>query len=151
MCCSPGEASSSTRRRTARHFLGVVRLLRRREDRFLQHVREGTFASFIAIANAAGQSLVAAMFAPRLGDRLQLGIGRVAAQFAKMPLDRLHLDERQIELSFAAQTLQPGVVERQQRDGASFKPIRRADMETFQTQRSVHHLLDRIVRQNFGA
>ena len=39
------------------------------ENGFLQHVLEGALAIFVAIANPPGQCFVAAMFAPRLGDR----------------------------------------------------------------------------------
>ena len=56
----------------------------------------------IAVVDPPGQRLVAAMLAPRLGDRLQLHVGRVAVQRAKMGLDRLHLHQRQIKLPLEA-------------------------------------------------
>ena len=55
-------------------------------------------AVLVAIADPAGQRLVAAMLAPGLGDRFQFDVGRIAAELAEMGLDRLHFDQRQIKL-----------------------------------------------------
>ena len=71
------------------------------EDRFLEHILEVPLAMFVAIANAAGKRLVAAMLAPSLGDGLQLDVGRLAAEAAEMGLDRPHLVEAQIQLPLA--------------------------------------------------
>ena len=56
----------------------------------------------VAVSDATGQRLVAAVLAPRLRQRLQFDVGRVTLQLAEIPLDRLHLDQGQIELAFAA-------------------------------------------------
>ena len=73
----------------------------------------------VAVANPASQGLVAAMLAPRLGDRFQFDVARVAAERAEMGLDGLHLDQRQVELAFEAQSLQGRVVHRAARKGSS--------------------------------
>ena len=54
-------------------------------------------AMFIGVGDASRERLVTAMFAPGLGDRFQLNVGRLSTQIAVMVLDRLELDERQAE------------------------------------------------------
>ena len=49
------------------------------EDCLLEHVLEVPLAALVAIADAAGQRLVAAMLAPRLRDGFELDVRRARA------------------------------------------------------------------------
>ena len=122
-------------------------LLRGGEDRFLEHVLELPLAVLVAIGDAAGERLVAAMLAPGLGDRFQLDVGRIAAELAEVLADRLHLGQLQIELPLAAEAHQGVVVELADRHGADFEAIGPAEVEPRERQRADDDLLDGVVGQ----
>ena len=75
-----------------------VQILGRLENRFFQQVVDDLSLE----SDLALQSLVRAMFAPRLRDGLELAVGRVSSQVAKVRLDRFHLLEAERKLPLAA-------------------------------------------------
>ena len=81
-------------------------------------------AVLVAIGDPAGQRLVAAVFAPGLGERFQFDVGRIAVQLAEVLLDRLHLDQRQVQLARAAQLLERGIVQFANRHADQLKLVR---------------------------
>ncbi len=107
----------------------LANLLRGSEDRFFEHVVEAPLPLRAAIGDSAGERLVAAMLAPGLGNRFQLGVGGIAAQFAKVRLNRPHFDQRQIELPFAAQAEERLVVHVAKRHRDELNLIRRTEFE----------------------
>ena len=100
------------------------------------------------VRDPPGQRLVAAVFAPRLRDRLQLDVGRIATDLAKVILDRLHLGQRQVELPLPAQSHQAIVVERTQRDRDQLEAVARSQLQPIEGDRPNHDLLDGVVGQH---
>ncbi len=125
----------------------LAQLLRRREDRLLEHVLELPLAPFVAIRNPPSERLVAAMFAPRLSDRLQLDVCRIAVQLAEVRADRLHLGRLQVELPLAAEPHQGIVIQFADRHVLEREWSRLADAQFGHRQRPEHHVLDRVVGQ----
>ena len=118
------------------------------ENRLAEHVVELPLLPVVAITNASGERLVAAMLAPGLGDGFQFNIGRIAADGLELGLNRLHFDQREIQLALQAETLQSRVVHRPERHGPQAKLVRRAHVQAAKRKRPDNHLLDGVVGQN---
>src|SRR5205085_10842760 len=110
-------------------------------------VAKQAFAVGVTVINTPGQCLVAAVFAPCLGNRLELNVRRIALELAKMLLNGSHFGQRQIELSLATQLQERIVVERAQRDRNQIEFIRRSEFQALNLQWPPDQLLDRVVGQ----
>ena len=108
-------------------------------------------AALVAIAHPAGQRLVGAVFAPGLGDRFQLDIGRIAVQLAEMPLDRLHFRQRQVQLARTAQLLERGIIQFANRYADQLKLVGLAHIQPAEIEWTDHDLFNRVVGQYFAA
>ena len=62
------------------------------------------------VLDAGAKNAVFAMFAPRLGDRFEFGIGRVTIKLLEIRLNGLHFDKRKIKLAFFAEQVESIVV-----------------------------------------
>jgi hypothetical protein len=121
--------------------------VRGRKDRLLEHVFEPPFAGLVAIGDAAGERFVATVFAPGLGDCLQLSIGRIATQLFEMPLDRAHLQRLQVKLPLAAERGKLLTVQPTQGDFLQLKQIFAAELESLKRQRPDKGILNRLIGQ----
>ncbi len=119
--------------------------LRGLKDCLLQHVLKLAFAILVRVSDAAGESLVAAVFAPRLRDCFKLDISWFTVERLEMLLDRLHLGERQVELSFAAELHQLVIVQRSDIDLRQLEFVSRPHIDTIEVERSDDHSLDGII------
>ena len=126
-------------------------LLRGRENRLLEHVLESLFAVFVAIVDSPGQRFMAAMLAPRLGDRFQLNVRRIAAQRAKVGLNDAHFDQRQEKLPLPAESRQFAVAHRSDGHRDKLEAGRRADRQPREVQGAEDHLFDCVVGQHLRA
>src|SRR5262245_60344814 len=99
---------------------GGADLLSGSKNRLLEHIferarlrspaRGASRADRAGISDSPSERSVAAVLAPGLSERFQLGVGGVAAKVAEMRLYCLHFGQRQEELTFAAQLFQAGIV-----------------------------------------
>ena len=93
-------------------------LLSSGKDRLFEQIIESPLSFFVAIGDSPTQRLVAAVFAPRLRDRLEFNVGGISAELLVVGLNGLHFDEREAQLPGAADRHQRLVVGFADRDGA---------------------------------
>ena len=118
------------------------------EDGLFEHVFEDPLTVFVAVADAALERLVRAVFAPRLSDRFKFDVGRIALLLDPVPLDRLHLGEAQVKLAVFAEVHQRRIVHRPDRDGAQSELVLGPGSDRLHAERPDDHALDGIVREN---
>ena len=105
-------------------------------------------ARFVAVVDPPVERLVRTVFAPGLGERLQLDVGRVAVQLDEVLANRLHLGEAQVELARAAQVGQCAIVHLADRHRHPLEAVRAAQRQTLHRQRAPNDLLDGVVREH---
>ena len=126
----------------------LANLDRRAEDGLFEHVLEDPLTVFVAVADAALQRLVRAVFAPRLSDRFEFDVGWIALLLDPVLLDGLHLGEAQIELAVLAEVHQRVVVHRPDGDGSQLELVLAPGSDGVHVERPGDDSLDGVVCEN---
>jgi hypothetical protein len=108
-------------------------------------VSAGLLRAVIRKGDGALESLVRAVFRPRLSNRFEFDVGGVSLQFAEVSLHRLHLIEREGKRVILAELHKPGIVEIADGDIDELEGVRRAEGEVIGLDRANDDLLDGVV------